>query len=183
MSLAAASRYARALADLVLEPGSGITPEQAVAQLQAVAATLEASPELKGALLTPAVPVSRKHGVIKRLEPSLGLSRLVRNFLCVVVSHRRISDLKHIIESLEAILDERLGLVKAVISSAGELSGPQRAQLELQLSRLAGKRVRCDYRIDGQLLGGVVARIGSTVYDGSLRGQLDSLRQRLTTGA
>jgi F-type H+-transporting ATPase subunit delta len=182
MSLAAASRYARALADLVLTPGSGLSPEQAIDQLQAFSAVLASSDELRNIMLSPAVAVSKKHAVIKRLEAGLGFSPLIRNFLSVVVQHRRVALFKSIIESLELILDERLGLAKADISSASELSAPQRARLEAQLSRLAGKNVRCDYRIDPNLVGGAVARIGSTVYDGSLRGQLNTLRQRLTSG-
>src|ERR1700732_2800214 len=104
MSLAAASHYARALADLVLTPGSGLSPEQAVEQLKVFSAALAASDDLRNIMLSPAIPVSKQHAITRRLEASLGFSPLIRNFLFVVVQHRRVALFKSIIESLERIL-------------------------------------------------------------------------------
>ena len=117
--------------------------------------------------------------MVGRIGDLLKLSRITRNFLFVLVDHRRIASLADIIQTLEVILDERLGFARAEVASARELTEPQRTALNAQLERLTGKRLRMRFRVDESLIGGVVARIGSTVYDGSLRGQLASLEGRL----
>jgi F-type H+-transporting ATPase subunit delta len=95
------------------------------------------------------------------------------------VDHRRIAALSDIIQSFEIVIDERLGFARAEIASASELSKEQQAALTARLERLTGKRVRPQFAVDASLIGGVTARIGSTVYDGSVRGQLESLERRL----
>jgi len=87
------------------------------------------------------------------------------------------------VRSLEITLDERLGFAHADVASATELTETQRLALSAQLERLTGKRIRMRYSVDPALIGGAVARIGSTVYDGSVRGQLHSLEHRLTAEA
>jgi F-type H+-transporting ATPase subunit delta len=99
------------------------------------------------------------------------------------VDHRRIAILSEIIRSFEETVDERLGFARAEIQTARELSESQRASLVPRLERLTGKRVRPHFSVDEALIGGVVARIGSTVYDGSVRGQLASLERRLAAEA
>jgi len=180
MASALASRYARALVDIVLEPASPLKPEDAVAQLRAVDQMLSQSPELRVALLTPAIPTSRKRAVMGKLLDEAGLSRLVRNFVFVIVDHRRIGVFSEIREAFELILDERLGFAHAEVASAAELDDRRRATVESELSRLTGKRLRLRFQVNPELLGGVTARIGSTLYDGSLRGQLEELRRELT---
>ncbi len=176
---AVASRYASALADVVTDGGFLMRPEDAVAELRSFEAVFQSSAELQNALTTPAIPGSRKKAVVGQLGDLLKLSRIARNFLFVLIDHRRIASLSEIIQSLELILDERLGFARADVASARELTEPQRAALNSQLEKLTGKRVRMRFRVDESLIGGVVARIGSTVYDGSLRGQLASLEGRL----
>ena len=176
---AVATRYAHALADVVTASGSALRPEDAVAHLQAFDATLRSSHELHNALLTPAVPGSRKKAVVGRIADMLGLSRIARNFLFVLVDHRRIGLLTEILHRFEVVVDERLGFARAEVASARELTEEQRGALNRQLERVTGKRIRARYAVDGALIGGVVARIGSTVYDGSVRGQLSSLEKRL----
>ena len=83
-------------------------------------------------------------------------------------------------EAFELQLDERMGFVRAEVTSAAELGSPQQANIEGELARLTGKQMRLRFAVDAELLGGVTARIGSTVYDGSLRGQLQRLRRELT---
>jgi F-type H+-transporting ATPase subunit delta len=177
---AVASRYAAALADVVTAAGSGMQPQDAVAQLRAFESMLKSSPELHNALSTPAVPGSRKKAVVGRLADVVPISRIMRNFLFVLVDHRRIASLSQIIESFEEIIDERLGFARVDIASAKELTEPQRDALNVRLEQLTGKRIRMHFKVDESLIGGVVARIGSTVYDGSLRGQLASLEGRLS---
>jgi F-type H+-transporting ATPase subunit delta len=118
--------------------------------------------------------------VVGRIGETLGLARLVQNFLYVVVNHRRIELLDQIRAAFEALVDERLGVVRADVFSAGELAGDQQKAIAAQLTRLSGKRVRAEFAIDGRLIGGVTARIGSTIYDGSVRGQLEALRRKMT---
>jgi F-type H+-transporting ATPase subunit delta len=177
---AVAARYANALADVVTAPASAITPQNAAAELRAFEAALESSQELREVLATPAVPIGRKKAVIGRIAEALGLSRLPRNFLYVLVDHRRIGSLTAIIQQFEDVVDSHLGFVRADVASAGPLSDAQRAALGAQLERLTGKKVRMRVEVDSALIGGAVARIGSTVYDGSVRGQLAALERRLT---
>lgn len=175
---AVATRYANALADVVTASGSALRPQDAAAQLRQFATALE-SAALYNALVTPAVPVSRKKAVVGRIADVLGLSRIARNFLFVLVDHRRIALLPEIIQIFERVVDERLGYVQAAVASARELTEPQRAVLTAQFERLTGKRIRMRFAVDESLIGGVVSHIGSTVYDGSLRGQLAALERRL----
>ena len=176
---AVASRYANALADVVTAASSPLRPETALAELQAFETTLRYSPELENALVTPAVPAGRKKAVVNRIADALQLSRIPRNLLFVLIDHRRIASLAHIVETLEVVLDERLGFARAEVSSPRELLGEQRAAINSRLEQLTGKRIRMRFAVDDSLIGGVVARIGSTVYDGSVRGELAALGRRL----
>ena len=177
---AVAARYANALADVVTSGGSPLRPRDAVAELRAFAAALAASAELQNALATPAVPAPRKRAVVGRIAEILQLSRISRNFLYVLIDHRRIAALSDILNSFELMVDERLGFARAEVSAAREMAAPQRAALTSELERLTGRRIRMRFTVDERLIGGVVARIGSTVYDGSVRGQLASLGRRLS---
>jgi len=178
---AVAVRYANALADVVTVPGSPVGGPGTISELRAFESALRSSPELHNALVTPAVPPGRKRAVVARIADVLKLSRIARNFLFVLIDHRRIASLADIIESFEAVLDQRLGFAHAQVATALELNQEQQAALTGKLEQLTGKRIRARFAVDRALIGGVVARIGSTVYDGSLRGQLDSLQQRLST--
>jgi len=177
---AVTARYAHALADVVTAAGSPLNAQQTVAELQAFAAPLAASADLHNSLVTPAVPPGRKKAVVSRIADVIGLSRITRNFLFVLVDHRRISLLPEIIHTFERVVEERLGFARAEVQSAEDLTERQRADLGARLEQLTGKRIRARFAVDPSLIGGVVARIGSTVYDGSVRGQLASLGRRLS---
>ena len=127
------------------------------------------------------MPASRKRAVVGRIADMLKLSPIARNFLFVLIDHRRIALLGAILHSFELIVDERLGFARAEVSSPRELTEAQRGAINAQLERLTGKRIRMRFAVDPALIGGVVARIGSTVYDGSVRGQLQTLGRRLST--
>ena len=180
---AVAARYANALADVVTAASSTLRPPDALAELRAFQTALEASPELPNALVTPSVPIARKRAVVRRIADVLKLSRVAHNFLLVLIDHRRIADTAAIADAFEVVLDERLGFARAEVTSAAELDEPQRTALAAELERLTGKKIRARYAVDGSLIGGVVARIGSTVYDGSVRGQLHSIERRLSAEA
>ena len=176
---AIASRYANALVDVVTAPRTALDPQQALGQLQEFAAALAGSPELQNALSTPAVAAARKRAVIERLAARLDMSRVPRNFLCVLIDHRRIEILPAILEAAGELLDARLGFARARITSAQPMPEPQRATLLAELERLTGNRLRALFAVEQELIGGVVARIGSTVYDGSVKGRLEHLGRRL----
>jgi F-type H+-transporting ATPase subunit delta len=180
MASAVANRYARALVDVVLAPGSPLKPEDAVAQLRAVEQMITGSWELKNALQTPAIQTSKKRAVVGKLMDQLQVSGFVRNFIFVIIDRRRIGIINEIRGAFELLLDERLGFVRAEVASASVLDDQRKSNLETELSRLTGKRMRLHFAVDAELLGGVVARIGSTMYDGSVRGQLQQLRKTLT---
>jgi F-type H+-transporting ATPase subunit delta len=173
------TRYANALVDVVLEPGSGLDPGVVLTQLKSIAEMVAGSQDLRTALLSPAVSPPRKRGVIAALLLPMDVLPQVKNFLYVVIDHRRVAEFPSIVEAFELLADERLGFVRVDVSSAQTLDDAQRTRIEAGISQLAGKKAKLRFTQDPALLGGVVARVGSTVYDGSVRGQLDRLRTRL----
>jgi F-type H+-transporting ATPase subunit delta len=179
MLSAVSTRYARALVDVVTAQGSGIDPQKALDELRQVAAMIAGSEDLRNTLLTPAVSPSRKREVILKLTNPMGIHAKVRNFIYVVIDHRRVHEIPSIVEAFEVLLDEHLGSVRADVSSARELTDAQKATLETQLTRMAGKKAKLKFKTDPWLVAGVVARVGSKVYDGSVRGQLERLRSAL----
>jgi F-type H+-transporting ATPase subunit delta len=183
MSIVAASRYAKALFEICAAPQSGLGLETALEQLRSFEALLGAAAELRHALVTPAIPGARKRAVVDRLAGQLELHPVIRKFLFVLVDRRRTPVLAEIGRAFESLIDEHLGIVRAAVQAARELSPPQRQRLEAELARVTGRAVRCDYTADPALLGGVSVQIGSTVFDGSVRGQLDALGRRLSSEA
>jgi len=179
MAHAVASRYARALADLVLDRKAGPEPEEAVRQLTVLNELITGSPELRLVLSSPAVKPARKRALLERLTDALGIAALIRNFLYVIVDRRRTALLPEIREVFREVIDERTGWVEAQILSARSLSEAERERISHQMALLTGKQVRCNFGIKQELIGGLVARIGSTIYDGSVQGQLEALRRRL----
>jgi F-type H+-transporting ATPase subunit delta len=174
-----ATRYAKALVDVVAAPGSQVDPSVALTQLRSIEAVFAGSTDLRNALLSPAVSPSRKRAVVSSILGPLALHKQVLNFLFVVIDHRRVHEFSSITEAFEALLDERLGYVRADVTTARDLTPDQTAILETEISRVAGKKAKLKFSTDPALVAGVVARIGSTVYDGSVRGQLDRLRTKL----
>ena len=179
MPHAVSTRYARALADAILESKSGLEPGRVWQELRAFADTVRDSAELRNVLLSPAVAPARKRAVVARLASAQEVSKLVRNFFYVLIDRRRLNLLDDIVAAYEAEIDARLGIVRAQVTSAAPLDEPQRTEMQTALSRVAGKQVRAAFDVDPALIGGAVARIGSTIYDGSVRGQLETLRTRL----
>lgn len=179
MPNALSGHYAQALADAVLAPNSGISPQQAVEEFRAAESLITHSKELHLALLSPAINKQRKQAVVMKLGEELQLHQVIRNFLLVVVSHRRLLDLKQMRESFEEVVDERLGWVRAEIASAHEANAEQREQIERALGIKLGKFIRAKYVVDPSLIGGVRARVASKEYDATVRGKLENLRHRL----
>jgi len=174
----AATRYAKALADVVVL-ADGFDANQVLSQLRAVEGLIDGSADLRNALASPAVPPARKRAVLGRLLDPMDVIKQVRNFIFLISDHRRISEFGSIIEAFEHRMDERLGFIRADVSSAHEISDAQKSALEAQLSRLSGRKAKIRFMTDPSLLAGLVAKVGSTVYDGSARGQLERLRVKL----
>jgi F-type H+-transporting ATPase subunit delta len=179
MAGALAGHYASALADAVFAANSDLPPETAVVQLRDAEALVSGSKELQLALDSPAVAKQRKTAVVAKLADMLGFHRLVRNFLLVVVGHRRTRDLRDMRQYFESEVDARLGWVPAEVISARELGEPQRQEIERVLGSKLGKFIRATYRVDAGLIGGLRARVASREYDASVRGKLESMRQSL----
>jgi F-type H+-transporting ATPase subunit delta len=173
----ASLQYANALADIVLAQGAA---EPARKQLADFGAVYGESAELRNFLATPAVTREEKHAVVEKLVARLGASRIIRNFLFIIVDHRRSHLLPEIIETFEHVLRERQGLAEAVVTSAIELNNAQKSALLQTLERLTGKKIQAKYALQPGLLGGAVVRVGDTVYDGSVRNRLNLLRAQLT---
>jgi F-type H+-transporting ATPase subunit delta len=175
-----AARYARAFADVVL--GGEVSADQVNLQLNDFLSTLHESADLRQALFNPALAADVRVRVIDALAPRLHLSREVRNFLAVMLRHDRMSAIGEIVAEYRAEMDRRQGISEVEVISARRLDADERSQMEQQVARLAGTRVRARFREDNSLIGGAVVRIGSTIYDGSVRGRLDRMKQELVAG-
>jgi F-type H+-transporting ATPase subunit delta len=169
-------QYANALADIALEQGAG---EPVLKQLSDFNAAYQESAELRNFLASPAVEREAKHGVIEKLTARLGASRIIRNFLFVMVDNQRTALLPQMLETFESVLQQRQGMAEATVVSATALSDAQKSQLQQTLEKLSGKKISAKYSQDPTLLGGVQVRIGDTIYDGSLRNRLNQMRARL----
>jgi F-type H+-transporting ATPase subunit delta len=172
----ASLQYANALADIALAQGAA---EPAAKQLADFGAAYAESAELRNFLASPAVGREAKHGVIEKILARLGASKIIRNFLFVIVDHRRTVIVPEMVARFQEVVRQRQGIADAEVRSAVELSAAQKAEVAQMLARLTGKRVETKYALDAALLGGAVVRIGDTVYDGSLRHRLDEMRTRL----
>jgi len=172
-----APRYARAFAEVAESARLDTTAAQQ--QMRDFAETLAGSIELREVLETPSIEMSAKLKVLDTIAGRIGMLAQVRNLIAVIIEHRRLSELDEIVSEYKQVVDERAGATEARITSARPLNAEDRAQLEAQIAKLAGARVRANYSEDTTLLGGAVVEIGSTVYDGSVRAQLQQLKQRL----
>ena len=169
--------YARAFADVVV--GSKLDPVKMQQELHAVEVLLGESDQLRRVLENPAIPGDRKRAVLDALVPKLGLSRQARNFVAVITDHRRLPLFSDIVKQVEQELNDRLGFADAEVSSARELGAAEKQLLEAEIGKLTGKKVLAKYEQDALLLGGAVVKVGSTVYDGSVKGQLQKIREQI----
>ena len=169
--------YARAFADVVV--ANRLDPVQTLRQAQSLASLVASSRELREVWHAPSIPAVQKRGVLDAIVTREDISKPVRNFVAVLIDHRRIEFLNEIVKQFEIELDRRLGFAEAEITSARELNDSERRTLESQVEKLTGKRVRARYASDSSILGGAIVRVGSTIYDGSVKGQLERIREQL----
>jgi F-type H+-transporting ATPase subunit delta len=173
---ALAERYAGALVDVALEKKQA---DQVKQELAAFAAMIRESAELHAFLSNPSIARASKHASIEQLVARMGASRTLRNYLFVIVDQRRAGMLPEIEQAFSALLDARQGIMQATVTSAADLTAGERAELDAALAKLTGKKVQAQFNTDPALIGGAVVKIGSTIYDGSVRAQLNRLRARM----
>lgn len=174
-----ASTYARAFADVVFQ--KRLDAAKALRGLRSIAALFAESRELRRVWENPAVPAEQKRKLLDAIVQREGIDRPVRNLVAVLIDHRRLSFLPRIVEQLEKELDARMGFAEAQISSARELGDAEKRALESQIEKTTGRKVRAQYGLDPSLLGGAVVRIGSTIYDGSVKGQLERIKEAISS--
>jgi F-type H+-transporting ATPase subunit delta len=171
--------YARAFADVVMKKSNLLDPERVLRELYGYEALLRQSDQLRRVMENPSIPGDRKRAVLDAVAGHLGSTRQVRNFVAVVTDHQRLPLFSEILKQLDQELNERLGFTDAQVSSARQLGDPEKNMLEAEITKMTGKRVRARYQQDASLLGGAVVRVGSTIYDGSVKGQLEKIREQL----
>lgn len=174
-----ARRYSTALADAVLASGDSTTVKS---ELAAWGQMFSDSNELQTVFGNPSIPHEGKVKVLDGLIAKAKPSKTTANFLKVLLQNGRFADIGEINDRFATVLEERSGVVIAQITSARELPAGERAEFEKNLESLTGKKVSVNYTIDPELIGGVVTRIGSTVYDGSVKTKLENLREQLVNG-
>ena len=172
-------RYARAYADVAVK--NKLNPEKTIAEFQQMADVVNSSRELRNVLQNPAVSREQKLKLLDSIIHHIGATKMLRNFLAVLIDNRRIGNIGDLLEQFKQELDRRMGIAEAKVSSVRELSSAEKKSLEQQLATLTGKTVRATYSQDPSLLGGVLVRVGSTIYDGSVQGRLQRMRQELAT--
>jgi F-type H+-transporting ATPase subunit delta len=173
------ARYASAFADVVT---AAKLPSDAIdGQLADFLATWDSSPELRTFFMNPAIPAAQKIAILDKLNVKLGMQKELRNLLAVLISNDRIAHVAEVAAAWRRILQEQLGIRAAEIVTARELSKDERDALAAEVAKLADAKIDANFKLDKSILGGAVVRIGSTVYDGSVRGRLDRLKEALTS--
>jgi F-type H+-transporting ATPase subunit delta len=175
------SIYARAFADVVF--ARKLDAGKVLQEAQALVTLFAGSKDLREVWEAPSIPSGQKVKLLDAIISREGISGEVRNFFAVLIDHQRISFLAAVVKQFEQELNERMGFAEANITSAKNLNPEARHNLEAQVEKMTGKKVRANYHLDESLLGGAVVRIGSTIYDGSVKGQLEKIREQLVSGA
>lgn len=178
MNEALARRYAAALVDVAVERNDSGAVKSG---LGAFVDVFFESDDLRNFLESPGLEAAAKRQVIEKIAERMSLPASVRNFLWIIVDHRRTEMLREIEAAFREKLNERLGIAEAEVTSARSLSDPEKKELMTALERRTGKKIELTFREDAGLVGGAVVRVGSTIYDGSVREQLARLRGQLET--
>ena len=174
-----ASSYARAFVDVVLS--AKLDANRAISELHTLVGLLAESADLRRVWENPAIPAEQKRGLLDVIVQRDEISRPVRNLVAVLIDHRRVPFLKPIVQQVEREINQRLGFAEAEITSVRELGEGEKRTLEAQIEKVTGKKVRARYGRDASLLGGALVRVGSTIYDGSVKGQLEKIREAISS--
>jgi len=173
-----AQRYAGALVDVALEHSQA---DKVRAELSAFAAVVAESADLRNFLESPAVGREHKQAVVRKVVAKLGSSKWVTNFLQLLVDHRRVALLPQIRVAFDQVLHARMNVAEAEVTTARELTPQERDAINKALEKVLGRRVDARYSLDAELVGGARVQVGSTIYDGTVREQLNRLRARLAS--
>ena len=171
-----AARYARALFDVIVKEGN---PEQAEEELAAFADLLSGNSELQTVVTNPAVPVSAKRGLVKALVARMTPSGPVGKLLVLLADRDRLAIVPDLLATYRERLMEYRKVVRAEVTTAVPLPENRVADLKQRLAEVTGRQVTLTTKVDPSIVGGLVARVGSTVYDGSIASQLEALKKRL----
>ena len=174
-----ASTYARAFADVVMS--ARLDANGVLGGLYRILDLLRESEDLRRVWENPAVPADQKRKLLDAIVDREDIEHHVRNLVAVLIDHRRVQFLARIVEQLKKELDARMGFAEAQVSSARSLTDAEKQLLEAEIAKLTGKKVRARYQQDTSLLGGAVVQVGSTIYDGSVNGQLERIREQLVS--
>jgi len=174
-----ARRYSVALADVVLGSGETETVKSELARWNDMFAANSNLPTVFG---NPAIAQKNKEKVLESLIAASKPTKTTANFLRILLRNGRLAELRSINDRFESVLDERGGFVSAEITSVRPLPDSERADFQINLEKLTGKKVTINYAVDTDIIGGVVTRIGSTVYDGSVKTKLENLKEQLVNG-
>ena len=172
-----ARRYASALGDVVLERGEAAEVQAELVRWEEM---IQSTPNLLEVLRNPTIALDQKRTVLNKLIERAKPRQTTVNFLKVLLQNHRLTDLGEINRKFAETLDERAGMVAATVTTARAVPESSQQQLHAKLTGLTGKKVRVDFTTDPDLLGGIVTRIGSTVYDGSVRNQLQMIKEKMT---
>jgi F-type H+-transporting ATPase subunit delta len=179
-SKTAARRYARALFDVAVNEKQ--TLEDIEAQLAAFVELCTHNPALEKVLLNPAVPVVRKGAAVAEITAKLGVAAILAKLLALLAERDRLSLVPDLLSAYQERLLDHRNVVRAEVTTASPLSAELTQQIEQRLGKLTGKTVTVSTRVDPSIIGGLVTRIGSTVYDSSVTRQLEKMRNRLVAG-
>jgi F-type H+-transporting ATPase subunit delta len=174
------SRYAAAFADVITD--AKLDTAAIDRQLSDFLATWSGSAELRTFFVNPAVPSLQKVAFLDTLNARLGLQKELRNLIAVLIDNDRIAHVAEVAAAYRRLLQEQLGIRPAEIVTARELAPDERDSLVAEVAKLAGAKIDASFKLDTTILGGTIVRIGSTVYDGSVRGRLERLREALIAG-
>lgn len=173
-----AKRYAQALADVIGEEGEVDSTLKALEELHHV---VETNPELKSMVMNPAIPVGIKERVFTDVMEGMRVSSFIRELVMMAVKNNRVQHLGVIAETYRDMTDEQLNRVRVHIRSAFPLETGEEDSLRDIFGRVTGKKTILFVEIDKSLIGGIVAQIGWTVYDGSVINELRNLRTKFKT--
>jgi F-type H+-transporting ATPase subunit delta len=178
-SRTAAARYARAILDVATKEAADL--DKITGELDEFNAFFAKQPALESLMLNPAVPAPRKRAAMEQIVKLSGFSPIVSKLLVLLADRDRLALLKDIAATYRDFLADRQNVIRAEVTSAEPLSTDRIHAIERRLATVTGKRVAMTTKVDKDIIGGVVARVGSTVYDASIATQLKKIRERLTT--
>jgi F-type H+-transporting ATPase subunit delta len=173
---ALARRYAAALADVVTERGEA---QEVRDELSSWESMTEANPQLLEVFSHPTIPHEQKRALLNELLSRARVRPTTANFLQVLLQNHRLGDLSEVNRQFAQELDRRANVVTAQVTTARPIRQDEQDALRAKLSQMTGRHVRLEFEVNEDLIGGVVTRIGSTLYDGSVRGKLEQIRRRM----